>query len=112
LEAIKSLNLALRFILEMGALGAVGFWGFQLDRGAAAKWIVGIGAPLLVVIVWSLFIAPGSDNALPQTTRMWIGTAVLAACAAALMAARQPLLAGVFAAAIVANAVLMQVWQQ
>ena len=112
LEAIKSLNLGLRFILEMGALGAVGFWGFQLDRGTAIRWIIGIGAPLVVVIVWSLFIAPGSDSALSQTTRVWVGTGVLAACAVALAAARQPVLAGVFAVAIVANALLMQVWSQ
>ena len=112
IEAIKSLNLGLRFILEMGALGAVGFWGFQLDRGAAVRWIVGIGTPLVVVVVWSVFIAPGSDNALSQTTRMWVGTFVLAACAAALAAARQPVLAGIFAAGIVANALLMQVWHQ
>lgn len=112
MELIKSANLGLRFILEMCALGAAGYWGFHLDRGTAVKWLVGIGTPLLVLVVWSMFIAPGSDSGLSDTTKMWVGSVMLGACALVLAAARYPLLAGIFAVAIVANAALMQVWHQ
>jgi len=73
---------------------------------------VGLGGPILVVVVWSMFVAPGTDNGLSTTTKTWLGSAILGACAIALAAAKRPALAGVFAAATVADAVLMQVWHQ
>lgn len=111
-EAIKSANLGLRFMLEMAALGAVGFWGFRLDRATMVRWVVGIGVPLAVVVVWSLYLAPGSDGPLPAATKMWVGSLVLGACAATLAAANRPALAGLFGVAIVVNTVLMQIWNQ
>jgi hypothetical protein len=65
-----------------------------------------------VIVVWSIFIAPGADSGLSATTKMWLGSAVLAACAGALAAARYPVLAGLFVLAIGVNSVLMHVWDQ
>lgn len=66
----------------------------------------------MIVTVWSLFIAPGSDGGMSDTAKMWVGSLVLAVCAVALAVARNPVLAGAFAAAIDANSILMQVWHQ
>jgi hypothetical protein len=41
--ALRSANLALRFILELLAVVALGYWGFQTGRGTAVTWILGIG---------------------------------------------------------------------
>jgi hypothetical protein len=112
MELVKSLNLGLRFVLEMGALGAVGVWGFHLDKAAAVKWLAGIGLPVMIIIVWSMVVAPGTDNGLSATPKMWIGTAILGTAAVALAAARRPGLAAAFGVAILANAVLIQVWHQ
>ena len=55
---LKSTNLAVRFLLEFGALGALGYCGFQLDRGPLVKIALGIGAPLLAAVLWGMFVAP------------------------------------------------------
>jgi hypothetical protein len=50
-------NDGLRFLLELAALVAVGYWGFKVADGAP-RWLLGLGAPLLVAVVWGLFVAP------------------------------------------------------
>jgi hypothetical protein len=47
LEVIKGANLALRFLLELCALGALGYWGFKTGGGLVAKIGLGIGVPLV-----------------------------------------------------------------
>ena len=48
---IKSANLALRFLLELCALVAFGYWGFQTGQGLLLKIGLGIGVPLVAVAV-------------------------------------------------------------
>lgn len=43
LESIKGANLALRFLLELCALIALAYWGFETGSGAIAKFALGIG---------------------------------------------------------------------
>ena len=57
---MKVANLALRFFLEVAALVALSYWGFQAGSNDVAHWVLGIGAPLLAAVVWGLFIAPKS----------------------------------------------------
>ena len=51
------LNLALRFLLELAALGSIGIFGWQLTDNA---WrIAGVVVlPLLVAMVWATFAVP------------------------------------------------------
>ena len=58
LTIIKNANLALAFFLELGVLAVLGYWGFQTGQGTIAKFGLGIGAPVLAVVVWWLFGAP------------------------------------------------------
>ena len=51
MELIKGANLALRFLLELCALGALGYWGFKTGGGAVAKITLSIGAPLVAAVV-------------------------------------------------------------
>jgi Protein of unknown function (DUF2568) len=46
MELIKGANLPLRFLLELCALGALGYWGFKTGGALVAKVGLGIGAPL------------------------------------------------------------------
>jgi hypothetical protein len=57
LEVIKGANLALRFLLELCALGALGYWGFKTGGGLIAKIGLGIGAPLVAAVVWGTFVS-------------------------------------------------------
>lgn len=78
-SAVHQVNLALAFLLELAVLVAVGYWGFTLDAHWAVRVLAGIGAPLLLAVLWGLFASPkatyplhGFANAAFQTG--WFGS--------------------------------------
>jgi hypothetical protein len=105
-ELVASSNLALRFVLELGALAALGYAGFHTDRGMLLRALVGVGAPLLAGLLWSLFVAPAAQTRLPDPWRLIPECTVLGSAAASLVLAGHPTLGGAFAAMTVANSVL------
>ena len=58
LEVIEGANLLLRFLLELFALGALGYWGFKTGNEAIAELALGVGAPLATAGVWAMFVSP------------------------------------------------------
>lgn len=56
------LNLLMHFILELLALYALGYWGWQQPAGAM-RWLLGIGLPVGAAIVWGAFRARESQHA-------------------------------------------------
>ncbi len=56
MELIKGVNLALRFLLELCALGALDYWGFETGGGAVAKILLGIGTPLVAAVNYANFV--------------------------------------------------------
>lgn len=109
---MKSLNLGLRFLLELCALGAAGYWGFTLQRGLALRVLLGIGAPLVLAVVWGTLGSPKAAVKLAAPLHLLLEVVVFGAGAVALYAAKQPRLALVYAVVVVANRVLMYVWGQ
>ena len=55
------LNLALRFLLEMSALGALGYWGWTQQEGPI-RWLWAIGAPLVAAVLWGTFAVPNDPS--------------------------------------------------
>lgn len=81
-------------------LAALGYWGFKSGDSAATQWLLGIGAPALVALVWGAFIAPKATVEVPRA--VWIGLQVIVFGAAALaLAAAAPSLAVPFAIAAI-----------
>ena len=70
LEWIKGATLALRFLLELCALGALGYWGFKTGGGALAKVGLGLGVPLVAAVVWGTFVAPKALVKVPGGPRV------------------------------------------
>ncbi len=105
----ESLTLLVRFLLELCALAAVGWWGFETGDTAAVSWLLGIGAPLLVAVVWGTFISPKATVKVPAA--VWIGLQALVFGAAALaLAVVAPAgLAAVFAVIVVLHGAAMAV---
>lgn len=62
---VEFLVLTLLFLLELSALAAFAFWGFQLDKGLFVKIIAGIGTPLIVAIIWGTFVSPKASVPVP-----------------------------------------------
>jgi hypothetical protein len=53
---MKAVNLLLRFLLELAALIALGYWGYHAAIGVAGILLC-IAAPLLFAVLWGLFAA-------------------------------------------------------
>jgi len=112
MEGNKTANVALRFLLELCALVALGYWGFQTGQGLLLKIGLGIGVPRLSVVIWVMFVAPNAVVRLPEPVPLVLGLVILGLAAVALAAAGHPSLALVFGGIVVINAVLMVVWRQ
>ena len=82
---MKALNLALRFLLELGAIAAVAYWGFTATTGVA-RWALAVGAAAAVIAVWWLFVSPHPTVELARPVRFAIELGVWAAAAGALYA--------------------------
>ena len=106
MELISSSNLALRFGLELGALAALGYSGFQTDKGAVLRITLGIGAPVLAAVLWSVLVAPAAQTRLPDPWRLIPEFAVFGAAAAGLMLAGHPTIGGAFAIITILNSAL------
>jgi hypothetical protein len=50
-------NLGLRFILELFALGAMGYWGWTQHEGLA-RWLWTLGLPIVAAVLWGTFAVP------------------------------------------------------
>ena len=94
-----AVNDGFRFMLELAALAAVGYWGFQAS-GTVVRWVLGLGAPLALAVVWAAFIAPRASHRLEDPVRLPVELAVFGAAVAALAAAGRSSLSGALAIAI------------
>jgi hypothetical protein len=112
INIFKNVNLALAFLLELGVLAALGYWGFHIGQGTLAKFALGIGAPAVAVVIWACFGAP---RAIWHLQGIWLfilriiffGSAVVA-----LFIAVQRVWGVIFALLFVVNMALIYIWKQ
>ncbi len=109
---LGSLNLALRFVLEICVLIALGYWGFTTHTETLPKILFGIGVPLIAALIWGVFVAPASNRRLDDPLRLLVEIVIFAAAALALAAADQPTIAIAFAVIAAINMALIRIWQQ
>ena len=107
---MRSANLVLRFLLELSALAATAYWGFATASGVT-QWVLGLGAPLLVAVVWGLFVSPKAKIELPRPTQFAIELAVFAAAALALAASDRTGLGIALAVVALVSGTLNYVWR-
>ncbi len=51
------INLALRFLLEIIGLAALGVWGWGQGEGLF-RFVLGLGLPVLAAVLWGTFAVP------------------------------------------------------
>jgi hypothetical protein len=112
MAVLKGANLALAFILELCMLAALAYWGFQTGPVPVWNIVLGIGAPLLIAVVWGLFLAPKAVVKVSPAARLALKVVVFGLAVVALFAAGQPTLAWALGIAFVVNQVLGFVWKQ
>jgi hypothetical protein len=90
LELIKGANLALRFLLELCALAALGYWGLETGRRPIAKIGLGIGTPLAAAAIWATLVAPGAAVPVPGALRFLLELIIFGLAVGALYSAGRP----------------------
>lgn len=112
MSILKGSNLLVRFLLELCMLAAIGYWGFKTGASAAMKMILGIGLPLLIAIVWGLFLAPKATYPLRGISRELLELALFSSGAVALFASGVAHLGWIYTVILVVNKILLFLWKQ
>jgi Protein of unknown function (DUF2568) len=105
-------NLGIAFLLELGVLAALGYFGFVSGRNWLAKIGLGLGLPVVAAVIWGQF---GSPQAVWHLSGFWFlllqiawfGSAVMA-----LYAVRRRGLGIAFGLVFVLNTALAYAWGQ
>jgi hypothetical protein len=112
MQSIKLANLAARFLLELCALAALAYWGYQAGQSTIMKIGLAAGAPLLAAVVWGMFIAPRASVQVPTWVWVILQVVVFGCAAAGLVASGQRTLAAIFVLAVAVNSALLYIWRQ
>jgi hypothetical protein len=101
------LNLAVRFLLEVAALGAVGSFGWAITDGPL-RWAATLGFPILFAAAWGTFAVPEdpsrSGNApvpIPGIARLLLELGLFSAATTSLFAVGASSLAVGFGVAVI-----------
>ena len=111
LSILKSINLTLAFLLELAMLAAFAYWGFQVGNTTIMKILLGIGIPLLVAAVWSIFMAPRSPKHLQGAAYLALKVVLFGLAIAALILVGNRTSSIVLAILFAINTILLYVWQ-
>lgn len=110
-SALASTNLAIKFGLELVALGLLAYWGAVTGSGAGAVALAVI-APAAMIGVWGRFAAPRSAHRLAAPARIPLELALFAFAAVAGYAAGAVILALTFAVLALINALGLTLLRQ
>ncbi|MFE3945007.1 YrdB family protein [Streptomyces sp. NPDC059118] len=96
-------NELLAFVVELAALGALGWWGFVVGDGVVFRLLFAVGAPVAAAVVWGLFAAPRARFRPPLVGVLLVKAVVLGSGVYAVRAVGHPGAAAVFAVVVVVN---------
>lgn len=109
---LGSLNLILKFLLELCALAAFAYAASHVGHGLAVATAAAIAAPLLAAVAWGRYAAPTARRRLAMPWRAGFELAVFILAAAALAAVHQAGLAIAFIAVVALNALALTLAHQ
>ncbi|HTP07131.1 MAG TPA: YrdB family protein [Anaerolineae bacterium] len=112
MEILKAANLALSFFLELCLVVAYGYWGFTTGNDLIAQLLLGIGVPVIVIVIWGSWLAPASKRRLQGLPHWLLEIALFVLAVVALYSAGQPTWAVIFAAVYAVNVILRLMWKQ
>jgi hypothetical protein len=112
MDILKGLNLLVRFLLELCMYVAVGYWGFKFNSGWVLKIIFGIGLPVLMAVLWGMFLAPRATRPMSGISRELLEWILMGSGSAALFASGKPTLGWMYTITLIVNKVLLVLWKQ
>jgi hypothetical protein len=112
MNALKGINLGVRFLLELCMLASLSYWGFKTHSSWGMRILFGVGLPLLMAVIWGYFMAPRSMHRLSGIPFTVMDLILLGSGAVALYASGQVTLAWIYAVVLVVSEILRLVWKQ
>ncbi len=109
---LQNANLGLAFLLELVAIASFAYWGFNASDSTVLKLVLGLGTPILAIVLWGIFAAPQSERRLQGSAYLIFKVIFFALAILALFAAGSLTLGFVFGVAFVINTVLAYAWHQ
>ena len=109
---LRAINTGVSFLLELAMLVALGYWGFRTPESLWLKWALGIGVPLLVAILWGLFLAPKAGQRMGSTLGVTVSLCLFYLAALALFQTKHPALGTAMVVLAAINRTLVVVWKQ
>ena len=109
---MKTANMGVLFLIELGALAAVGAYGFTRDVSAPLAWLLGLVGLAVMITTWALFGSPKARYKTRGATRVAFETVWFGAGVVALALSGAYVWAIVFALVCVASKTLAVNWSQ
>ena len=101
MTSVRTANLGLRFLLELGLLVGVGWWG-----GHTVGWWAAVVLPLAAAVIWGSYLSPKARWTIPPAARLVLELVLFGLAAAGYYGAGQPWIAVGFAAAVAVSEIL------
>jgi Protein of unknown function (DUF2568) len=108
---MRILSLVLKFVVELAAFAAFGYWGGSVGSGATAVAFA-VAAPALAIVLWGRFAAPRAERRLPTAARVPFELSIFGLAVVALFVAGAPTAAILLAMLAVTSAVLLARFDQ
>ncbi|MGG3562331.1 YrdB family protein [Neobacillus rhizosphaerae] len=112
MEALKAINLGVRFLLEIMVLIILAYWGFHVIQSFVIKTVLGIGTPLLVAIIWGMFGAPKAPYSLTGFPFLLLEIVIFGLPIVVLIFLEKQTMACLYGGITIINLILMKVWNQ
>lgn len=66
MDVLKDFNYLILFLVELAMLYNFAIWGFTLKVSTIMRYLAGLGAPGLTIILWGMFFSPDPAIVLAQ----------------------------------------------
>ena len=70
---MTALSDVLRFALELAGVASLAVWGWVAGGSGLLHYVLAIGTPLVLIVVWAVFIAPNADSRSRRPSASWSG---------------------------------------
>ena len=97
------------FLVELAALAALAWAGASASAGLAVRIVLAIAAPVIMAVIWGLFMAPTSKRRLRDPARLVAQIVAFLVAAVALAVAGHVVPAIVFGIVAIASAAVLRV---
>lgn len=103
MNLIKNGNIAIAFLIEIFAIFILGYWGFTFQSNKVIRATVSLLAPMLMIIIWSIWCAPSSNYRLEGLWLVGLKCLLFGIVVCCLLSMKQPSAAIVLGAIVALN---------